>query len=177
MSTPAPALNKAAHLREVFDRAFTVPAASQRTEQTESLLSIRVGEHPYALIVKELSAVTSDRKIVAIPSPLSELIGIAGVRGGIVPVYSLAMLLGHERQDQERWLVLCQSENPVVFAFTELEGYIQVPMGQLQTVKQQDTKHEYLKHVIRTGEKLRPVISISSLVELISTRCKEKRHL
>jgi chemotaxis signal transduction protein len=113
---------------------------------------------------------------VAIPSPVSELIGIAGVRGGIVPVYSLAALLGHARQDQERWLVLCQLENPVVFAFTELEGYIQVPVAQLQVAKE-DRKHDYLRQVIRTGERLRPVVSISSLVELISTRCKQKRRL
>lgn len=177
MSTPAPALNKAAQLREAFDRTFAVPAASQTTKQDESLLSIRVGEHPYALMVKELSAVTSNRKVVAIPSPLSEMSGIAGVRGGIIPVYSLALLFGHGRQDDECWLVLCQPDDPIGFAFTELEGYIRVPLVQLQAAKQEDTKHKHVKQVIRTGDRLRPVISIVSLVELISTRCKERRRL
>jgi len=42
----------------------------------------------------EVSGLFADKKVTRLPSPVSELSGIAGLRGAVLPVYDLAMLLG-----------------------------------------------------------------------------------
>ena len=86
--------SKVAEIRNAFDHSYAIPPASQVGEQIENLLAVRVAGDPYALRVGEISSLTNSRKTVALPSPVSELLGVAGIRGGFVPVYSLAALLG-----------------------------------------------------------------------------------
>src|SRR5215218_10100104 len=88
--------NRAAELREAFDRSFAQLATSE-ADVVESLLGIRIGTDPYGLRLGELSGLFADKKITRLPSPVSELLGIAGFRGAVLPVYDLGMLLGCPR--------------------------------------------------------------------------------
>ena len=80
-------------LRIAFDRGFQEPIA-MGSEAGHLILAIRVERDAFALRVDELAAVSRAPKIVPIPSRASALIGLSGIDGRLVGVYSLAVLLG-----------------------------------------------------------------------------------
>jgi chemotaxis signal transduction protein len=160
-------------LRSAFDRERAAPSSSGTEIRTESLLAIRVSRDAYAIRVSEISGLATDRKIVAFPSPISELLGVAGIRGALVPVYSLAGLLGYGAESgQVRWLALCGTEEPFALAFSDFEGYVRIPQAQLYAAEQKDVTRTHVTHVARAIDMIRSVVSIPLLRETIQGRCR-----
>src|ERR1700675_3898235 len=106
----------AATLRRHFDEAFAAPT-SPIAEPLEDLLAIRVGSDPYALRLSEIAGLHVGVKIVPIPSPAAQLLGIVGIRGVMAPIYDLAALLGYPPAASPRWIALARAAQPVGFAF------------------------------------------------------------
>lgn len=183
MSAPTLALNKLAEMRTAFDRTYAVPPPSQSVDQKEDLLQLRLAGNPYALRTSEISAFARAPKTIAVPSPAPELEGVAGNRGGVVPIYSLSAIFGYGREQHGRWCALCLRDEPIGFVFGEFEGYVRVVRSQIYAGRQEDLTCQHVKQVIRTGEILRPIVSLPSIVELIKKRCgrelitKEKGHV
>lgn len=174
MSSLSPSTAKVAELRRTFDQARAVPASLDGNIQAESLLAIRVSRDAYAIRVSEISGLATDRKIVAFPSLIPELLGVAGIRGVLVPVYSLAGLLGYGVETgQVRWLVLCGSEEPFALAFSDFEGYLQMPRTQLHPAQQKAVKRSHVTHVARAADMVRAVVSIPLLRETVQERCRK----
>ena len=124
--------SRAQALRAEFDQAFAMPAKGV-SEATEKLLAIRVGGDLYALRLSELAAVAKRGVVVPVPSTKPALLGIAGIEGRAVPVFSLALLLGYSAPDaQARWLALCDARDPVALAFSVLEGHFQFSAKSLE---------------------------------------------
>jgi chemotaxis signal transduction protein len=164
--------NKAAELRDAFDRARAIPFSSQTFERIEDLLAIRVSGDAFAIRLGEISSLATDKKIVAFPSPIPELLGVAGIRGRLVPVYSLAALLGYSASTvRGRWLALCGAEELVGLAIDNFEGYLRVPLAQVYAAEQQDLVSAHLKHVVRVADTVRAVISIPLIIGVIQRRC------
>jgi len=163
---------KVVELRSVFDRARAIPFSSQKAETIEDLLAISLSGDPYAVRVTEVSALVVDRKIVGLPSRVPELLGVAGIRGSVVPVYSFAALLGSGGlEDRMRWLVLCGAEEPVGLAFSDFEGYVRVPSAQIYPANGEYAKSEHVKDVARVAGRVRAVVSIPHIIEAIKGRC------
>jgi chemotaxis signal transduction protein len=176
LTEPSAIASQAAELRNAFDRARASPLSARAVEQVEGFLSIRVSGDPYALRVSEISGLANDRKIVTFPSSIPELLGLAGIRGGLISVYSLAALLGYGREaDQARWLVLSRTEEPVGLAFSDFEGYLRVPLTQVYATEQREAARAHVKHVVRTADSVCGVVSIPDMVELIQSRCDNSR--
>lgn len=168
----SPIATKLVELRNVFDRARTLPFSAQAAEQTENLLAICISRVAYAIRVSEIAGLTNDKKIITVPSSIPELLGIAGVRGTLVSVYCLSALLGYNLEEkQTRWLALCGTEEPVGLAFNNFEGYVQVPRVQLHAAKQKDATHKHVTHIAGATGMLRAVISIPLIRETIQKRC------
>lgn len=156
----------------MFDEERALPFAARSLEQAESLISIRVSGDAYLMRTSEISGLVTERKIVGFPTPVSELLGIAAVRGALLPVYSLAALLGYAAEtEQTRWLVLCGAEDPLALAFSGFEGYLRVPLGEFYAAEQKDVARSRVKHVVRRAEMVRAVISIPLIQEAIQTLC------
>ena len=181
MSDLSPITRTVADLRNTFDRSYSLPPSSAGTEQIENLLAVRLAGNPYAIRVTEIAGLANNRKTIAIPSPISELLGVAGIRGGLVPVYSLAALLGYDRNgyardaSPARWLALYGNEDQVGLGFSELEGYLRVPAAQIYTASRENITGRHIKDVARVDGLVRPVVGIPSVVEMIQRRCGEIR--
>ncbi len=174
MTSLSPIAARVAELRRTFDQARAVPSSSAGDIQAESLLAIRVSRDAYAIRVSEISGLATDRKIVAFPSLIPELLGVAGIRGSLVPVYSLAGLLGYGGETgQVRWLVLCGTEEPFALAFNDFEGYLQMPRTLLHQAEQKDVTRTHVTHVARATDMVRAVVSIPLLRETIQERCRK----
>jgi chemotaxis signal transduction protein len=169
--------NIVTELRSSFDRSFADSPPPEASEQLSHLLAVRVEGDPYAILINEVSSLIKNRKTVAIPGSAPELLGIVGIRGVCVPVYCLAALLGDAKaKNKTQWLVLCNLEEPLAFAFGELEGYFWVPLTQAYTAKRETARPGLDGRVICSSDTVRAVISIPSLIQIVKRRC-ETQHV
>lgn len=117
-----------AKLRSEFDSSFaSIPGLTDPPEQ--ELLAIRVQAEPFTVPVAQVAGLFADRLIVPLPSPARELLGLASLRGRVVPVYDLAaLLLGGSPRPPPRWLLLARGRTALGLAFDAFEGQV-VPGG------------------------------------------------
>ena len=157
----------AAALRRRFDESFAV-AASPRSERLEEFLAIRVASDPYVLRVSEIAGLHADLRIVAVPSPDSQLLGIVALRGTMAPVYDLAALLAYPPSARPRWIVLARAAQLVGFAFDTFESHVQAPDAAIAARDAQAAAH--WGGTLRAAEVLRPIVRLTSLLDLIKER-------
>lgn len=161
-------IDRVTGLREAFDRSFA-QAPSREVAAVENLLAIRVGADPYVLRMTEVSGLFADKKVTRLPSPVSELSGIAGFRGAVLPVYDLAMLLGYPRAISPRWLVVI-AVTPVALAFDSFDGYLKVRDAAIVPEARPEERERHVREVVQTVDLVRPLISLASVLEWIRSR-------
>ena len=155
-------------LRRSFDQAFALPRRQVRDE-VEQFLAIRVGGQPCALRLRDLTGLAAGRRVLSLPSRAPELLGIAGVRGALVPVYSLAVLLGHGQATAPlRWLAQCGGEDPIGLAFEEFEGYLRAPRADVYRANTAAGRH--VSEVVRVGAVVRALVDVPSLTAALKAR-------
>lgn len=166
---------QAAALREAFDRSFALPPAEAAPEH-EDLLAIRVAGHPYTIRLRDITGIVARRTIVSVPATAPGLLGLAGIRGEVVPVFGLSSILGHaEPADAPPWMVLCGTEQPIALAFSEVESYLRVPKAALHAARDPLTTHEYMNEIVTTEAGVRAVIGIPLVVAAIRRRSGPQR--
>jgi purine-binding chemotaxis protein CheW len=162
--------HRVADLRRAFDETFAA-APERRGEQTEDLLAFTIARDSYALRIDQLTGLLSTRKIVPLPSRTPGLIGLAGVRGSVVPVYSLARILGYEVSDPStRWLALSGHPESVALAFDELEGFLRVERSRVGEVPRGShaASRSYIRGAVRVGDVTRMLIDAGAAVTALS---------
>ncbi len=85
-------MRSAERLRTEFDRAFAEPARAAAKDVRDYVL-IATGSEQWALPLDGICGIEHDRALVRVPSRRAALLGLAGVRSAVVPVFDLAMLL------------------------------------------------------------------------------------
>jgi purine-binding chemotaxis protein CheW len=164
-------VERAADLRRAFDQTFSEPAVGV-AEDTESLLAFRAAGEAYAVRLAEITGLFADRTIVRLPSPVSEFLGVAGLRHDVVPVYSLRSLLGYAvGGDRPRWLITARAAHPVAFAFEQFEGYLRLPPSAV--LPSPDLAPAHLPAAVRLADGLRGVVSVAALLETIEGRIRQ----
>jgi len=176
--------SKAAKLRQEFDLAFALPP-SQASEEAIDLLMIRVAGDPYAILLREIAGMVVGRAVVPIPAVTLDLLGLAGIRGGVVPVFGLASLLGYggPASGSPRWMILCGADEPIALAFSDFEGYLRVPKSSLHIEENPRATlttrvgrgGQYVNQVASTDAGVRAVISIPLVVATIRNRSGHHR--
>jgi purine-binding chemotaxis protein CheW len=158
---------RAVDLRRAFDRSFAEPVR-RLDVHTENLLAIRLGDDPYALRLSEITGLFADKRVSAMPSGVRALLGIAGFRGAILPVYDLRILLGYAPSSVARWLVVA-AKRPVAFAFDALDGHLRLARDAIATDAQ--AHHEHVGEIACLPEP-RPIVRLASVLEAVerSTR-------
>jgi chemotaxis signal transduction protein len=156
-----------AELRRVFDLSF-VEVRHSEAGQSDNLLAIGVGSAPYALKLTEISGLFSDKKVIWVPSPVRELLGIAAFRGTMLPVYDLRALLGHERDKEPRWLAVAAAM-PVGLAFDQFDGHAHVNREAIVPVTHAVGGHPHVREVVQAPHFVRPIVHVASLLEALET--------
>lgn len=159
--------SRAEQLRRSFDQSFAEPAVVSQTV-LERFLAIGTSGGDHAVRLGEITGLFTGRKIVSVPSAIGELAGVIGLRGALLPVYSLDLLLGatSSKEEPQRWLVVA---NEVGFSFARFDGYVQAaPSDVIAGMDAAGRAHETL----RVAGKDRPIVTLASLVERIRTRVR-----
>jgi chemotaxis signal transduction protein len=165
----SPLAQRVLDLQVAFDQAFASPP-SIVAEETDDLLLVRIGGDPYALRSREMTGLSTGKKIAPLPSARPELIGIVGIRGILLPGYSLAVLLGYEAHPaSSRWLALSRGTAPLGLAFQEFEGFARAGRADMYAAEGVSARR-HVRAVARFGEVARPVVDISSTIEVITLR-------
>ena len=163
-------LSDVAALRQAFDESFAQPPAADAVP-TEDFLGIRVAGSPYALRLLEAVSVSARCHILALPSEQPDFLGLAGLKGELLPIYSLASLLGHGREPaEERWLVVCGAEQRIGLAFAALEGFLRVPRSEVFGLGAPERTQVHVQEALRFGAGVRHIVRVSSIVSSIGKR-------
>lgn len=170
--------NTASQLRLAFDSSFALPT-SVASPQGEDLLTIRVAGDPYAIRLIDIAEILTERRIVAVPSVTPDLLGLAGIHGGIIPVFGLSSILGYAPDPgTPRWMILCSSEEPFALAFSDFEGYLRLPTSALHAEESFRATREQVKYVnqsANTPDGVRAVIDIPLIMATIRNRISQHR--
>lgn len=158
---------RATELRSAFDSAFAAPVRADPTVK-QDLLAVRVGPEPCAARLSEVAGLFVDRRITRMPTSDAALIGIAGFRGAIVPVYSLCTLLGHSSTQPPRWLVIAASA-PIALAFDLFEGHLRVPADAIMPQQSCERMRGYAPDFVSSEGVVRPVLHLASIIEALDT--------
>jgi purine-binding chemotaxis protein CheW len=150
-------------LREAFDRGFAEPPRAAGDDRV-ALLALLAGQEQVAVRVLEAAGLLPARPIVAVPSRRPELLGVAGVRGAVVPIWSAARLLGRADAGPPAWIVLAGAVERVGLAFEAFEGHLLVAPSALAAAPGAG----HVAGALRTGDAVRPVLSIPSLLAAIT---------
>jgi len=112
--------DRAAELRAAFDRGFAEAPPGLAPAHVE-LLRIRLADAPYGINLSAVASIHVDLHIEPMPRTSEELLGVAVVRGTIVPIYDLRRLVGVSTAGKPRWIVLASGRG---FAFDGFDGLV-----------------------------------------------------
>ena len=170
--------NMAAQLRQAFDRTFALPPSGVSPE-AEDLLTIRVAGDPYAIRLLDIAEIVTERRVISVPAVTPDLLGLAGIRGGIVPVFGLSSILGYGPDPgPPRWMIICGAEEPIALAFSDFEGYLRLPSSALHADENFRATREHMKYVNQvasTPDGVRAVISMPLIMATIRNRISRHR--
>jgi len=157
--------DRAAELRRAFDRSFAERRRFDATP-TEDFLAIRIASDSYAIRCSEISGLVADKKITRFPSRAAALHGMGGFRGAIMPVHSLAALLGHPMAATPRWIVIA-SDLPVALAFEALDGNLRISREQILPGEADDRARKYVRDFMREQDRVRAILHLPSVLDAI----------
>lgn len=151
-------VRRVSQLRAAFDQMFVSPPVRQAA--VEHLLAVQVGGKPFAIGTNQITGLSRVRRIVPLPSRLSEMLGIANIRGMIIPVFNLAAFLGLESRGEDvQWLGLVKTEETIAFGFEQFERQVEVAAGAI-CCEQDSGDAEGGRLLARLDTGVRPVLDI-----------------
>lgn len=154
----------AAMLRRAFDASFAAPISSQ-SESYEDFLAIRVSAERCGLRLAEIGGLHVDLRIVSVPSPAVQLLGIVGIRGTMAPIYDLAALLGYPPASGPRCIALAKAPETVGFAFDAFDSHLKVPVASLaQGNSHKGGSGPHFRGAVQVGGSLLPIIHLASIL-------------
>ena len=162
---PSRAGDRAAEMRAAFDRSFAGRARLDAAP-CEDFLAIRVASDSYAIRCSEISGLVAGKSITRVPSRAAALLGLGGFRGAIMPVYSLAALLGHALAPAPRWIVIA-SGLPVALAFEALDGNRRVSRQEIAPHEADQRARKYIRDFMREHDRVRAILHLPSILEAI----------
>ncbi len=112
-------------LRRDFDATFAEPALAQDRVKQDPLLVIRAGGQKFALRQRDVAGILPERRVIPVLGA-DALLGVSGVRGEIVSVFSLTELLGAPRSStppSQSWLALLRGDRRVALGFDQFDAY------------------------------------------------------
>ncbi len=155
--------SRAQALREAFDQSFAA-APKGPSEELDDLLMIRLADDPYAISLREIGGIVAKRPIVAAPAMAEHFLGLAGVRGEVVPVYALASIFGLDEAEAPAWMVLCGEAPVIALAFAHFDGYSRLPLSRIHSDSEQRAARPFVSRVVSTDTGVGAVIDVPRII-------------
>jgi purine-binding chemotaxis protein CheW len=125
------------------------------------------------LRLSEIAGLFSDKKITPVPSRVTTLLGIAGFRGTVLPVYDLHAFLGPAMTKPPRWLVVAANA-PLALAFEELDGHLQISSKDVLPRERSRQERQYVHDFAHVQDLVRPILHLPSILDAIRQQQAEQ---
>lgn len=163
---PSPDRERLADMQRSFDQSFAGVVVGE-AESLERMIMIRVAGALFLMPADHITGLAKAKRIVLLPSRIPELLGLAGVRGALVPVFDLTAVLELQRHGSAAaWLALAGRDSPIAFAFDELSGQVELARASLYA-DEGGIARRHVRLLARIGSSVHPVIDIPSILETI----------
>jgi chemotaxis signal transduction protein len=153
-------------LRTEFDNAFARANVSQAAA-CQQYLGIQVGTSGYAVRVLDIGGLFADRPITRLPNADATFLGIAGLRGAVIPVYDLASLLGHPRSNTPRWLILVRGA--LALAFDAFDTHLNLPATAVVPARQ-PRPGGFVREALQADGAMRAIVDVNTVFNSIEQR-------
>lgn len=152
-------------LRRAFDESFAALVPPAKVIGAELLL-VRVQSIDLAVRASEVGAVSRCPRLTLLPSRCPSVVGLAGLRGGLVVVHSLADLIGEPRGklDERAFLLLCAGDSSVGLLADELLGHMQVEPDRIHA---EPGSGSWASAIVSLDSARHPLASIPALLAAI----------
>lgn len=177
MSATAQAVKQVAELKRAFDRTFG-EAHGAKTTAEHDLLAITLAGDVYGLRLSQIGAVHSDRPITRLPGSPPALLGVAGLRGTLLPVYGLRELLGYPGAPTPRWLAVVAGAQ-VGLAFEQFDGHLRVPSGAIVAeagAADPPRRRPLVRDVVHTEGQALPIIHLPAVLDAIAALARRPKE-
>jgi len=156
---------RAAELRRAFDESFAAPLAVVGVA-TEKMLAIGVGTAPVIVKASDIAGLFAENRIIRLPTQSPSLLGVAGFRRAVLPVYDLRLLLGQAARTIPRWFVVAAAA-PVAFAFDTLDGHLHVAEGDIVAQAPRREGWRHVRGYVELDHIVRPILHVPSILDAI----------
>lgn len=164
----SPGRERLADMQRSFDQSFARALVGE-AESLARMIMIRLAGEPFLIRADQITGLVKAKRIVSLPSRIPELLGLAGIRGTLLPVFDLtAFLEPRARGSTPAWLALAGRDLPIALAFDEFEG--QVELARASLYADESTPRRHVQLLARIGSSVQPVIDIPSILEVIRKR-------
>jgi purine-binding chemotaxis protein CheW len=152
--------------KKAFDTGFAQPLRHAQTDGSD-LLAVRLAGEAWAIPLAAIAGLHSGKKITPLPGGAPGLLGLAGFRGVLVPVYDLAARIGLAPAQTPRWLVLAK-ERRIALAFAELDGHRRAQAEDFLAAPSGGSP--FAGGFVRIGSDKRPVLHLPAVLDTIPKR-------
>ncbi|HUJ18443.1 MAG TPA: chemotaxis protein CheW [Nitrospirota bacterium] len=134
------------------------PVAEEQQEQELEMLSFRLGDEHYAVMVDDVKEVLKSRDLTPVPNAPNYVLGVTALRGAVLPVIALSKRLGlpaSARDEKSRILVVSVTDEDAGLIVDRVSGVVKIHPEAIRPVPE-TIEHgaEYLKGIARKDDKL-----------------------
>ncbi len=163
-------MNRALEMRAAFDRSFAEAPHAEAVSELD-YLGIRLGADPYAIRLTDITGLYADRRITRLSSTDPAFVGIAGLRGAVVPVYALGAFLGYAPGEAWRWLLLMGGAS-LALAFDTFDGHLRAQQAALASHASSGNSRIFVHEAVHVAGVVRPIVQVGDLFHAIEQATK-----
>jgi chemotaxis signal transduction protein len=163
-----------AELKRTFDQSFAA-APGTNSSAHEDLLTVGIGGDSFAIRLSDVAGLLSEAKVTRLPGSATELLGLMGLRGTLVPVYDLRALLGYPRASAPRWLLIAAAAR-VALGFDRFDGHLRLSREAVSAESSHGAANHspYVREVVRTDHDVRPIVHMPSVLDAIAALVRRR---
>lgn len=147
--------NEVVTVEEPSTGSATANEPEDTTELEIELLSFRLGEEAYTVLVKDVQEVLKVRDLTPVPNAPSYILGVTSLRGTMLPVVDLCKRLGlapGPRDEKSRIIVVSLDEEEVGLIVDRVTGVLRVLPDAIKPTPENIEQGEYIRGIVRKDD-------------------------
>lgn len=160
-------------IRDEFDSSFSMPVTIEESERVNYLL-IKLQDDTFAVKTRDLKRIISAKPIITLPKQAPSMLGISGIEGQGIPIFSLEHLMSYSKLSKIQWFALCGHQvNTIGFGFSKIVANIWVNSEQIMKSHSSNQTFGTL-NLLRTHDQKILIIDFPSIFEYIYKKFQQQ---